>query len=30
MRNKDEATINKYWKTHDYDAVFGKFYDQNK
>ena len=22
--------MKKYWKTHDYDPVFAKYFDQNK
>lgn len=22
--------MSKYWKSHDYDPVFGKFYDESK
>jgi len=22
--------MNKYWKTHNYDPVYGKFYDASK
>lgn len=33
-RQEDEkekqATFGKYWKTHDYDPVFGKFYDEQR
>lgn len=28
--NEKEMALSRYWKTHDYDPVFGKFYDAEK
>lgn len=30
LQEKDDMILDKYWRTHDYDPVFGKFYDHNK
>ena len=33
MREKEsqnEEIMKKYWKTHQYDPVYGKFYDAEK
>jgi hypothetical protein len=29
-QNEDLETMQKYWKTHKYDPVYGKFYDASK
>lgn len=29
-QNEDLETMQKYWKTHQYDPVYGKFYDSSK
>ena len=30
MKRSETEIKNKYWKTHDYDPVFGKYYDEHK